>query len=135
MTTERQDSGLLDTCVLIDFDALPEDQLPAVPKVSTVTLAELGLGIAAASDAVTRLLRTERLQEVENSLEALPFTAEAARRFTLMAGLITAGGRSPKPRKFDLMIAAVASVHGLRLYTRNPKDFYGLEQVLTVVAV
>ncbi|MFE7798162.1 type II toxin-antitoxin system VapC family toxin [Nocardia sp. NPDC057440] len=121
--------------MLIDLDDLPEDQLPIVSKVSTVTLAELGLGIAAAPDAIIRLLRTERLQEFESSFESLPFTAEAARRFTLMAGLITAGGRSPKPRKFDLMIGAIASVHGLPLYTRNPKDFQGLEQVLTVVSV
>jgi toxin FitB len=33
------------------------------------------------------------------------------------------------------MIAAVASVHSLPLYTRNPKDFAGLDSVLTMVAV
>lgn len=135
MTTERTESGLLDTCVLIDLEGIPDDRLPVVPKVSTVTLAELGLGVAAAPDATVRLLRTERLQEFESTFDALPFTAEAARRFTLMAGLLTVGGRNPKPRKFDLMIGAIASIHGLPLYTRNPKDFYGLEQVLTVVTV
>ncbi|MGK8500685.1 type II toxin-antitoxin system VapC family toxin [Nocardia asiatica] len=121
--------------MLIDLEAIPDEQLPVVPKVSTVTLAELGLGVAAAPDPTVRLFRTERLQEFENVFEALPFTAEAARRFTLMAGLLTVGGRSPKPRKFDLMIGAIASIHGLPLYTRNPKDFHGLEQVLTVVPV
>lgn len=135
MTSERRDSGLLDTCVLIDFDEIPDHQLPVVPKVSTVTLAELGLGVASAPDATVRLLRTERLQEFESSFDALPFTADAARRFTLMASLITVSGRSPKPRKFDLMIGAIASIHSLPLYTRNPKDFFGLEQVLTVVSV
>ncbi|MGO4612554.1 type II toxin-antitoxin system VapC family toxin [Nocardia sp. 2TAF39] len=135
MISERMDSGLLDTCVLIDFEEIPDDHLPVVPKVSTVTLAELGLGVAAAPDATVRLLRTERLQEFESSFEALPFTAEAARRFTVMASLITVGGRSPKPRKLDLMIGAIASINGLPLYTRNSKDFLGLEQVLTVVPV
>ncbi|MBF6218577.1 type II toxin-antitoxin system VapC family toxin [Nocardia abscessus] len=135
MTSERMASGLLDTCVLIDIDEIPDDQLPVVSRISTVTLAELGMGVAAARDATTRLFRTERLQEFESTFEALPFTAEAARRFTLMAGLLTVGGRSSKPRKFDLMIGAIASIHGLPLYTRNPKDFYGLEQVLTVVPV
>ncbi|MEU1996287.1 type II toxin-antitoxin system VapC family toxin [Nocardia gamkensis] len=135
MTSERSDSGLLDTCVLIDLDEIPEDQLPVVSKISTVTLAELGLGVAVAPDATVRLLRTERLQEFESAFDALPFTPEAARRFTLKAGLLTVGGRSPKPRKFDLMIGAIASIHGLPLYTRNPKDFFGLEQVLTVVPV
>ncbi|WP_406280793.1 type II toxin-antitoxin system VapC family toxin [Nocardia sp. NBC_00881] len=121
--------------MLIDFDEIPDHQLPVVPKVSTVTLAELGLGVASAPDATVRLLRTERLQEFESSFDALPFTADAARRFTLMASLITVSGRSPKPRKFDLMIGAIASIHSLPLYTRNPKDFFGLEQVLTVVSV
>ncbi|MGO4643886.1 type II toxin-antitoxin system VapC family toxin [Nocardia sp. 2YAB30] len=121
--------------MLIDFEEIPDDHLPVVPKVSTVTLAELGLGVAAAPDATVRLLRTERLQEFESSFEALPFTAEAARRFTVMASLITVGGRSPKPRKLDLMIGAIASINGLPLYTRNSKDFLGLEQVLTVVPV
>nr|WP_312884808.1 type II toxin-antitoxin system VapC family toxin [Nocardia barduliensis] len=121
--------------MLIDLDEISDDRLPAIPKVSTVTLAELGLGVAAAPDPTVRLFRTERLQEFESAFEALPFTAEAARRFTLMAGLLAVGGRSPKPRKFDLMIGAIASIHGLPLFTRNPKDFHGLEQVLTVIPV
>ncbi len=33
------------------------------------------------------------------------------------------------------MIAAIASVAGLPLYTRNPDDFAGLESMLTVVGV
>jgi hypothetical protein len=135
MTSERRGVGLLDTCVLIDLDELTVAQLPVLPKISTVTLAELGLGIAVAPNAFERALRAERLQEVENSFEALPFTSEAARRFTHMAGLIVASGRSPKPRRLDMMIGAVASVNDLPLYTRNAKDFAGLELVLTVVAL
>lgn len=52
-----------------------------------------------------------------------------------MAGLVIAAGRSPKPRKVDLMIAAVASVNELPLYTRNPKDFANLDSVLTLVSI
>jgi toxin FitB len=35
----------------------------------------------------------------------------------------------------DLMIAAVASIRGLPLYTRNSADFKGLESVVTIMAV
>jgi predicted nucleic acid-binding protein len=35
----------------------------------------------------------------------------------------------------DLMIAAIASVRGLPLFTRNAGDFKGFEGVLTVVAL
>jgi predicted nucleic acid-binding protein len=135
MTNERHGAGLLDTCVLIDLDKLTADQLPTLPKVSTVTLAELGLGVTAASNPSERLLRTERLQVVENSFEVLPFTPEAARRFTHMAGLIVASGRSPKPRRLDVMIGAVASVNNPPLYPRNAKDFEGLDSALSVIAI
>jgi predicted nucleic acid-binding protein len=35
----------------------------------------------------------------------------------------------------DLMIAAIASVHDLPLFTRNLDDFAGLEDMVTVIAV
>ncbi|KAF0849213.1 hypothetical protein [Nocardia caishijiensis] len=52
-----------------------------------------------------------------------------------MAKLVVAESRNPKPRKCDLMIAAIASANDLPLYTRNPDDFTGLDPVLTLVAV
>lgn len=133
--TERHPVGLLDTCVVIDLGRLDPSALPATARISTVTLAELGLGVHTTTDPVERALRTERLQRAEVGFRPLPFTVDAARRFAHMVGLVIAAGRSPKPRKVDLMIAAVASVHNLPLYTRNPKDFAGLDSVLTMVAV
>ena len=135
MASERHAVGLLDTSVVIDLGALDPTQLPAVPRVSTVTLAELGLGVHTAGDAAERALRTERLQRVESVFDPLPFTIESARRFSHMAGLVIASGRSPKPPRLDLMIAAVASSNRLPLYTRNPHDFVDLEPVLATVAV
>jgi predicted nucleic acid-binding protein len=35
----------------------------------------------------------------------------------------------------DLMIAATAAANGLPLYTSNPKDFVGLDEVVEIVAV
>ena len=132
---ERFPVGLLDTCVLIDINTIDDTALPVRAEISAVTLAELGLGIALATTPEHLALRTERMLEVEHSFDPLPFTAAAARRFTSMAKLVVASGRSPKPRKADLMIAAVASVNDLPLFTRNGDDFKGIEKLLTVVSI
>lgn len=52
-----------------------------------------------------------------------------------MAELAMASGRNPKPRKMDLMIAAVASVNDLPLFTRNADDLEALDPLSTLVSV
>ena len=131
----RYPVGLLDTRVLIDLARIDDAALPIQARISTVTLAELGLGVSLASDPETLAIRTERLLEVEHAFDALPFSSAAARRFTSMAKLVVAAGRSPKPRRMDLMIAAIASANDVPLFTRNDADFQGLEPLLTVAAV
>lgn len=44
-------------------------------------------------------------------------------------------GRKPRRRVADLMIAAIAVAEGLPLFTTNPDDFKGLDELLTVVPV
>lgn len=127
--------ALLDTCVLIDIAEIGDDRLPIRARISTVTLAELGLGIALAATPAALAMRTERMLEVEHGFDAIPFDAVAARRFTSMAKLVVASGRNPKPRRMDLMIAAIASVNDLPLFTRNADDFKDLDPLLTVVSV
>ncbi|MDN3241049.1 hypothetical protein QWI33_15055 [Glycomyces tritici] len=75
------------------------------------------------------------LNSAVDECEPLPCSGEAASRFGTLATLTVERGRSPKPRRTDLMIAAVASVHGLPLYTRNPDDSKGLESLVRVIAV
>jgi toxin FitB len=133
--SERPPVGVLDTSVVIDLVRMDPRALPVLPRISTMTLAELGLGLHTAPNAAERALRVERLQRVEAVFEPLPFTVDAARRFTHMVGLVIASGRNPRPRRMDLMIAAVASANRIPLYTRNPKDFTGLDPVLSVVSV
>jgi predicted nucleic acid-binding protein len=135
VTSERHEIGLLDTSVIIDLGGLEPARLPVRSRVSTITLAELGLGLHTTADPAERALRAERLQRAESVFDPLAFTVESARRFSHLAGLVIAAGRSPKPRRLDLMIAAVASANQVPLYTRNPDDFAGLESVLTTVAV
>ncbi|WP_216897451.1 type II toxin-antitoxin system VapC family toxin [Nocardia alni] len=135
VSSGRFPAGLLDTCVLIDLEVIDDDALPIEPRISTVTLAELGLGIARAKTPEILALRTERMLELEHTFDPLAFCAASARRFTSLAKLVVAAGRNPKPRKADLMIAAIASVNDLPLYTRNPDDFKGTENLLTMISV
>ena len=50
-----------------------------------------------------------------------------------LAAHVAALRRSPRTRSLDLLIAATADAHGATLYTRNKKDFEGLEGFLRVV--
>ncbi|WP_245267049.1 hypothetical protein [Saccharomonospora piscinae] len=67
--------------------------------------------------------------------EPLPFDGQAATRFGTLVALTLERKRDPRPRRLDLMIAAIASARGLPLYTRNAKDFAGLGGMVEVVEV
>ncbi|MEU4326113.1 hypothetical protein [Nonomuraea dietziae] len=67
--------------------------------------------------------------------DPLPFDSEAAARYGSLVTLTLAADRDPKPRRMDLLIAAIASSRGLPLFTRNADDFKGLESLLTIVPV
>ncbi|RSM86049.1 type II toxin-antitoxin system VapC family toxin [Kibdelosporangium aridum] len=132
---ERPESGVLDTCVYIDLDQLDPADLPAVPEITAITMAELHQGVAMAKNPAVRAARTEKLGAAIVDFDPLPFDRDAATRFGTLVGLTLAANRDPKPRRMDLMIAAIASAHDLPLYTRNADDFKGLQNMLTVVAL
>lgn len=132
---DRPVGGVLDTCAYIDLDVIDPAALPAIPEITAVTLAELHQGVAMAKDAATRAARTEKLGAAVADFDALPFDGEAAARYGTLVALAVAAGRDPRPRRMDLMIAAIASTRGLPLYTRNAEDFKGLDDVIIVVAV
>lgn len=132
---ERYPAGVLDTCTFIDLDLLDPVDLPAVPDLTAVTLAELQQGVAMAKDPVARSARMEKLGSAVADFDPLPFDGDAASRYGTLVSLTLAADRNPRPRRLDLMIAAIASVHGLPLFTRNAEDFKGLESSMTVVAV
>lgn len=132
---ERPASGVLDTCTYIDLGLIDPQTLPRVPEISAVTMAELHQGVAMATDEAERAARTEKLSAAVADFEPLPFDTEAAARYGTLVASVLAEGRSPRPRRLDLMIAATASIRGIPLYTRNPDDFRGLHGSVTVVAV
>ena len=128
--------GLLDTSVVVDIEEIDPDLLPDVQAISSVSLAELTAGLPAASSDDERARRQQRLQQIEATLESLPFDDTAARAYGRVFAAVTAIGRKARGRRAaDLFIAATALSNELPLYTSNPDDFAGLEGLLEVVAV
>lgn len=65
-----------------------------------------------AKEPVARAVRTERLRAAAVDFVPLPLGGEAAARYDTLVALTIAANRGPKPRRMDLMIASIASVHG-----------------------
>lgn len=133
--SESTASGVLDTRTYIDLGVIEPDLLPEYPELTAVTLAELHQGVAMARDAATRATRTEVLGAAVTDFQPLPFDGDVAARYGTLVALVMSAGRDPRPRRMDLMIAAIASSKGLPLYTRNAADFKGLDEMVTVRAV
>jgi predicted nucleic acid-binding protein len=129
-------AGLLDTSVVIDWDdetvaaALPDES-----SVCAITLAELAAGPHVASTGAEGARRQARLQQVEATFEPLVFDAVAARSYGQVVAAVAETGRSHRRRVTDLLIAATAHANGLDLYTRNPDDFAGLEELIRVIGL
>jgi predicted nucleic acid-binding protein len=127
--------GLLDTNILILRRQLDAAELPPLMSISAITLAELSAGPHHTDDPRERARRLDLLQRTESAFDPLPFDAEAARAFGQVCASVLAAGRKPRSRISDLMIASVAIANRMPLYTTNPADFDGLDELLTVVAV
>lgn len=127
--------ALLGTSVIIDPPAQGIASFADEVSISAVTVAELHYGVGASTDAVEQLHRRQRLQLVLDMYEVLPFDAEVAEFYGLLANIVRQSGRNPRPRRMDLLIAATALRHGYSLATRNGADLRHLERVLTVIDV
>ncbi|HEX3783515.1 MAG TPA: type II toxin-antitoxin system VapC family toxin [Pseudonocardiaceae bacterium] len=132
---ERHQSGVLDTCVYIDLDILDPAVLPVVPEITAITMAELHQGLAMAKNATARAARTEKLGAAIVDFDPLPFDGDAATRYGSLVALTLEAKRDPRPRRMELMIAAIASACDLPFYTRNEEDFKGLGDLVEVIEV
>jgi len=126
---------VLDTSVVIDHDVIDPGLLPDESAITSITLAELAAGPHASSDEQERARRQDRLQWAASAWDPLPFDAAAARMYGLVFAATRRSSRSSRARLADLLIASTAAANGLALYTRNPADFAGFDEILTVVGV
>lgn len=136
MPEHRLQRGILDTSVVIDLEHVDPVDLPVEVAVTAITMAEMAAGPHATTDPAERARRQDRLQRAEAAFDALPFDTASARAYGLIYAAVASRGRKARgARAVDLLIAAVAASSGIPLITRNPDDFVGLEDILTVHAV
>ncbi|MCU0579844.1 MAG: type II toxin-antitoxin system VapC family toxin [Desulfobacterota bacterium] len=123
---------LIDTCIWVDVErgaVAPFDvgrftgQEPVF--LSPVTLAELTFGVEMGKDPAIRLKRAAALERLRRKpiLVIDEFTGEI---FGKMAAQLKITGRDHHYRIQDLWLASQAVQHGLKLLTRNEKDFIDL---------
>jgi len=132
--TAAHERALLDTSVVIDYPADAVASHAAAGAVSTITLAELAYGLHT-DDPLLNAAREQRYHWIVDTFAPIPFDASAARAYGALCANVRTIGRDPKPRRFDILIAAVAVALGIPLITRNEADFRGIHNALHIIAV
>jgi predicted nucleic acid-binding protein len=124
-------AGVLDTSVFIAQESgrqLDTALLPDQVATTVITLAELNLGVLAASSADVRAQRLATLDAIAD-IVALPIDEDAARLWARLRIHLAETGR--RVRINDLWIAAVAASRGLPVVTQDD-DFDALNGVAGV---
>ena len=133
MTSINRGPGILDTSTVVLLPRLTDPQtLPLRPMITAITLAELSVGPLVASTDTERARRQAHLQQAESDFDALPFDQAAARAFGKVASDLRKAGRKTSARAYDALIAATAIANGLPVYTANPDDFNGINDLEVV---
>ena len=121
----------LDTRTLNNFATVADN---ADVAISTLTLAELIVGLNATRNELARARRRAHLSQVETKAETLSFDSRCAQAWASIYAAVELIDRKPRgARAVDLMIAATALAHDLPLYTLNPRDLRGLEDLIEIV--
>ena len=135
MSTARA-AGVLDTSVFIATETgrqLDEALVPDEIATTVVTLAELHVGVLAATTSEIRAQRLATLESVAD-IETLPVDDEAARMWARLRIYLAETGR--RVRINDLWIAAIAASRALPVVTKDD-DFAALDGApdLTIIRV
>ncbi len=129
------DAAVVDTNIIAALKLYDPAELPDTILITAITLGELSFGPHATDDPAKRAGRVAVLQHVEATFDPLPYDQGAARLYGQICAAVRAAGREPRKRASDLMIAATAASVELPLYTANPDDFKGAEDLVEVVAI
>ncbi len=130
MTGDPPQRGLLDTSTVVLLPRLRDPAvLPPEPLISTITLAELSVGPLVATSDDERARRQAEVQQAESDFDPIPFDRDAAHAFARVSMSLRSSGRTTKARGFDALIASVAMANHLRLFTCNPNDFEGIDDL------
>lgn len=125
----RVNNDLLDTSTLVDglTGGRPS-------SVSVLSLVELSSGLHVPGLRRDQLrIRQALYDTVVMMYGALPVDDLVARSYLHVDRAVQQLGRNSRPRRIDLLLAATAHAHDLRLVTRNPVDFRGLDHLVEVV--
>lgn len=109
------------------------DPLEGELAISAASLAQLHFGVLVTADPAVRAERLRRLSLLQRTFDALPVDDDVATSYGQLAAAVAAAGRQPRARVIDILIAATAHAHAARLYTRNPSDLAGLEDLVEIV--
>jgi predicted nucleic acid-binding protein len=126
--TPAPERGLLDTSVFIASETgrqLDETALPNEGAISVITIAELHVGVLAATDVDTRARRLATLDTVAD-IETLPVDNAVAAAWALLR--IHLAQTERRLNVNDLWIAATAVTHDLPVITQDD-DFEPIEGV------
>lgn len=85
--------------------------------ISVMTIAELRIGVLRAHNAAQRSLRLARLEQVEQTIEALPVDRAVAVEYSRLVAILRDHGRTVRP--IDTLIAATACAAGLAVVTAD----------------
>lgn len=123
---------LIDTCIWVDVErgALAPGDVAALTGsepvyLSPVTIAELRFGVDACADPGVKQRRAGALRRLMRK-PVLAIDAATGEVFGSLAAQLRAAGKGHRYRIQDLWLASQAIQHGLRLLTRNIKDFADL---------
>jgi len=123
--------AILDTSVVLSNVVSP---IPGELAVSAATMAELHFGVLVADDAGVRATRLRKLRALQRRFDPLPIDDAVAESYGELAAAVVSAGRQPRARVMDILIAATAHTHDAQLYTRNPKDFKGIDELVQIVS-
>ncbi|MDR1833308.1 MAG: hypothetical protein LBQ92_01450 [Propionibacteriaceae bacterium] len=127
---------LFDTNLLIRYPSVEwlAEREAASFHASAISLAELAEGEFSGIPQVSARAPIEVANAKTLFGAGLPFDDKAADMYPVVCRAVIAGGRTlARPRRIDMMIAAVALANGCALATQNPKDFVGLEPILEII--